>query len=93
MKTPIIACVAIVSLHVAVWGLVSRVGAVEREAVKSERIVTLEQRVTTLERKMKTCCSTDTWGLDEAESDLEVMVRLRMKVKELEARVEELEKR
>ncbi len=91
MKTTIsIACIAIVSFGVGIRTVVTRVEAVEvREA---ERIVTLEDRVTTLERKMKACCSTDTMGLGGARSDLEVMVRLRKQLDELEARVKELEK-
>ncbi len=87
MKTTItIACLAIVSFGVGIRTVVTRVEA------KEELVVTLEQRVNTLERDMEACCSTTVRNYG-AESDLEVMVRLRSKVEELEARVEELEKR
>jgi len=52
---------------------------------------TLENRIAVLEREMEMCCSTVVAPALEAETDLEVMVRFRKKVNELERRIEELE--
>ena len=52
---------------------------------------TLEDRVSTLERNMEACCTTDFKPFG-ADSDLELVIRLRQRINNLEERVRELER-